>query len=238
MEDSTIYQSGKYGNLLSDGCGYTMEANKEPDITGGIKAAYQVADALILQYYESPNATEAAFGHDLTSEDWATLGKFMTTCLEMKHGAPLAAINISNPLIREFKEELENRDRKFSFFCAHDCTVLGMLTALGVEDYALPGSIETKTPIGVKVLFERWRDSAGQAWYRVNLVYRSTEQIRSGEMLTLENPPMRYDIRFEGVETNADGLISEADLLALFDRTLNTYDELQEKYTEAVPDAA
>ena len=57
-------------------------------------------------------------------------------------------------------------------------------------------------------------------------------------MLTLENPPMRYDIRFEGVETNADGLISEADLLMLFDRTLNTYDELQEKYTEAVPDAA
>ena len=113
-----------------------------------------------------------------------------------------------------------------------------MLTALGVEDYTLPGSIETKTPIGVKVLFERWRDSAGQAWYRVNLVYRSTEQIRSGEMLTLENPPMRYDIRFEGVETNADGLISESDLLTLFDRTLNTYDELQEKYTEAVPDAA
>ena len=238
MEDSTIYQSGKYGNLLSDGYGYTMEANKEPDITGSIKAAYQVADALILQYYESPNATEAAFGHDLTSEDWATLGKFMTTCLEMKHGAPLAAINISNPLVREFKEELENHDRKFSFFCAHDCTVLGMLTALGVEDYTLPGSIETKTPIGVKVLFERWRDSAGQAWYRVNLVYRSTEQIRSGEMLTLENPPMRYDIRFEGVETNADGLISESDLLTLFDRTLNTYDELQEKYTEAVPDAA
>ena len=238
MRDSTVYRSGKYGDLLKDGCGYTMAADKEPDLTGAIKPAYQVADALLLQYYESPDATEAAFGHELTDGDWAALGKFMTTCLEIKHGAPLVAVNITNPLIRELKGELENKDRKFSFFCAHDCTVLGTLTALGAEDYALPGSIETKTPIGVKVLFERWRDSAGQAWYRVNLVYRSTEQIRSGEMLTPENPPLRYDLRFEGVETNADGLISEADLLALFDRTLDAYDELEEQYGEKMQDAA
>ena len=238
MQDSTFYRSGKYGNLLTDGFGYTMAADKEPDLTGAVKPAYQVADALLLQYYESPDAAEAAFGHALTDEDWAALGKFMTTCLEMKHGAPLVAVNITNPLIRELKGELENRDRKFTFFCAHDCTVLGTLTALGVKDYALPDSIETKTPIGVKVLFERWRDSAGQAWYRVNLVYRSTEQIRSGEMLTLENPPLRYALCFEGVETNADGLISEADLLALFDRTLSAYDELKEQYSAEMPDAA
>ena len=238
MQDSAVYRSGKYGDLLTDGFGFTMAADQEPDFTGAIKPAYQVADALILQYYESPDATEAAFGHALTDEDWAELGKFMTTCLEIKHGTPLVAVNITNPLIRELKGELENKDRKFSFFCAHDCTVLGTLTALGVKDYALPDSIETKTPIGVKVLFERWRDSAGQAWYRVSIVYRSTEQIRSGEMLTPDNPPMRYDLRFEGVETNADGLISEADLLTMFDRTLDTYDEMKDHYDAEVPDAA
>ncbi len=232
MQDSTIYLSGKYGDLLTDGFGYVMAADKEPDLTGAIKTAYQVADALILQYYECPDAVEAAFGHELTGEDWATLGKFMTTCLEIKHGAPMVAVNIANPLIREIKEELENADRKFSFFCAHDCTVLGMLSALGVEDYVLPESIETKAPIGVKVLFERWRDGEGQAWYRVELVYRSTEQIRSGEMLTLDNPPLRYDLRFEGIEMNADGLIAEADLLALFDSTLNTFDAMVEMYAD------
>ncbi len=238
MQDSAVYRSGKYGDLLTDGFGFTMAADQEPDFTGAIKPAYQVADALILQYYESPDATEAAFGHALTDEDWAELGKFMTTCLEIKHGTPLVAVNITNPLIRELKGELENKDRKFSFFCAHDCTVLGTLTALGVKDYALPDSIETKTPIGVKVLFERWRDSAGQAWYRVSIVYRSTEQIRSGEMLTPDNPPLRYDLCFDGVETNADGLISETDLLTLFNRTLDTYDEMEERYDAEVPDAA
>ncbi|MBQ8953300.1 MAG: haloacid dehalogenase-like hydrolase, partial [Clostridia bacterium] len=156
MEDSEIYQSGKYGDLLADGFGYTIKGvDTEPDLAGAIKPAYQVADALLLQYYEEPDAARAAFGHELTDEEWERLGAFMTTCLEMRHGAPLVAANITNPLLQELKGELTNEDRLFSFFCAHDCTVLGTLSALGAGDYALPESIETKTPIGVKLVFER-----------------------------------------------------------------------------------
>ena len=230
MQDSEIYRSGKYGDILASDYGYAMEPDKEPDLTGAIRPAYSVADALLLQYYEEPDAVKAAFGHELTDADWARLGAFMTTCLEIKHGAPLVAANITNPLLRELESELRNEDRKFSFFCAHDCTVLGVLSALGAEDYSLPESIETRTPIGVKLVFERRRDAEGKAWYRVSLIYRSTEQIRSGEMLTLQNPPLRYDLRFEGVETNADGLIAEADLFALFDRTIAVLGELEKNY--------
>ena len=233
MRDSEIYQSGKYGDLLADGSGYRMEAGKEPDLTGAIKTAYQVADALILQYYEAPDAVTAAFGHALTEDDWADIGRFMTTCLEMKHGAPLVALNITHPLLEELEAELKNDQRKFSFFCAHDCTVLGTLTALGAELDALPDSIETKTPIGVKLMFERLRDREGKTWYRVSMVYRSTEQIRSGEMLTPENPPMKYVLSFEGVETNEDGLIAEADLFSLFDRSVAALDELEAAYSLA-----
>jgi hypothetical protein len=146
------------------------------------------------------------------------------------------ALNITHPLIQELEKELKNEKRKFTFFCAHDCTVLGTLVALGAQLEALPNSIETKTPIGVKLMFERLRDQNGQVWYRPSMVYRSTEQIRSGEILTLDNPPMKYVLTFEGVETNADGLISEADFFALFDRTIEAYDTMVESY--AVPDAA
>ena len=237
MQDSEAYKSGKYGDLLTDGMDYVIDGvGTEPDFTGAIKAAYQVADALLLQYYEEPDAVKAAFGHELTDEDWAKIGQFMTTCLEIKHGAPLVALSITHPLIQELKNEFTNEQRKFSFFCAHDCTVMGTLTALGTNLDALPGSIETNTPIGVKVVFERLRDENGQAWYRPSIIYRSTEQIRSGEMLTEENPPMQYALTFEGVETNKDGLISETDFLALFDRILADYDALEEIY--AVPDAA
>ena len=76
-------------------------------------------------------------------------------------------------------------------------------------------------------MFERRRDAEGQAWYRVSLLYRSTEQIRSGEMLTLDKPPLRYDLRFAGVETNEDGLIAEA---VLFDRSIAVLDELEDIY--------
>ena len=236
MQDSEIYQSGKYGDLLTDGSGYAMEADKEPDLTGAIKTAYQVADALILQYYEAPDAADAAFGHTLTEDDWAAVGKFMTICLEMKHGAPLVASNITNPLLQELEEELKNDQRKFTFFCAHDCTVLGTLSALGAKLDALPESIETKTPIGVKLMFERLRDREGKVWYRVSMVYRSTEQIRSAEMLTLDNPPMKYVLSFEGVESNGDGLIAEADLLSLFDRSIGVLEEIEKAY--ALEDAA
>ncbi len=232
VEDSEIYKSGKYGDLLTDSSGYMMEADKEPDVTGAIKTASQVGDALVLQYYEEPDELKAAFGHELTEEDWKTIGGFMTKYLIMKHGTPMVAVNITNPLIEELESELKNEDRKFSFFCAHDCTVMGALTALGAEPYSLPESIETRTPIGVKLLFERWRDEAGKAWYRVDLVYRSTEQIRDSAVLTPDNPPMRYDLEFEGVETNEDGLISEEELFGMFDRTEAEYEQMKEKYTD------
>jgi hypothetical protein len=145
-------------------------------------------------------------------------------------------VNITNPLLEELEAELKNEGRKFTFFCAHDCTVLGTLSALGAKLDALPDSIETKTPIGVKLMFERLRDKEGQAWYRVSMVYRSTEQIRSGEMLTPDNPPMQYVLGFEGVEANADGLIAEEDLFDLFDHSVAALDELEAAY--ALADAA
>ena len=184
MQDSEIYQSGKYGDLLKDGSGYKMEAD-------------------------------------------------MSTALEIRHGAPLVAVNIAHPLLQELEKELKNEKRKFSFFCAHDVTVLGTLSALGAELVALPDSIETKTPVGVKLMFERRRDRDGQAWYRVSMVYRSTDQIRSNEILTPDNPPRKVDLTFESVETNGDGLISEADFFALLDRAIGAFDTLEAAYAPA-----
>ena len=236
MKDSEIYQSGQYGDLLTDPSGYKMEAEKEPDITGAIKTASQVADALLMQYYEEPDATAAAFGHTLTEDDWAAIGEFVSTALVIRHGAPMVALSVSRPLIEELEKELKNEKRKLTFFCAHDLTVLDAYTVLGAKFDKLPGSIETKSPIGGKLVFERRRDQNGQAWYQVSMVYRSTAQVRSAEMLSPDNPPMKLVLSFEGVKTNEDGLISEADFFALFDRAAEAFDALEETYTQ--PDAA
>ncbi len=230
MKDSKVYQSGKYGDLLKSRTGFKVEPGQEPDLTGAVKTVSQVVDALILQYYEEPDAVKAAFGHDLTDEQWQTIGDFITTYLTIKHGTHLAAVDITHPLLEELESELTNEDRKLTFFCAHDCTVMGTLAALGSDDYTLPDSLETRTPIGVKLMFDRLRDEDGKTWYHVYILYRSTDQIRDSEELSLDNPPLRYDIVFDGIETNEDGLISEDDLLQLFDNAIQEYDELETKY--------
>ena len=230
MKNSEIYQSGKYGDLLADPSGLALEEAAEPNLYGPIKTANQVADALMLQYYENSDPVAAAFGHELTDEQWKQIVDVKEVFSYLRHGTPLVALSIANPVVKELYNELRNEARVFSFSCAHDCTILGVLSSLGVVDYELPNTLEMHTPIGVKLVFERLVDAAGDNWYDVSLVYQSTAQTRSVEELTLDNPPMRYELDFDGIEKNADGLIAEADLLGLFERAFDAFDQLDDQY--------
>jgi hypothetical protein len=129
-------------------------------------------------------------------------------------------------------EELLADGRIFSFLCGHDSNIASVLAALGVKEYSLSDTIEPKTPIGVKLVFARFLTEDNEAWDTVSLVYQSTQQLRDLSLLTPENPPMEHFLEFEGVETNADHMIAEDDLLDLFDNAISAYDELMEKYTD------
>ena len=230
MNDSKAYQSGECGDLLKDPTEIVLELGKEAAMTGPIKTATSVADALTLQYYEEADEKAAAFGHDLTKEDWIKIHSIVDTYTDMLFGTPLIAVNAANPLLRVIRDELSADGRKFTFLCGHDSNIASVLSALGVEEYELPETVEPKTPIGVKLVFERYLDENNEAFYKVSLVYQSTEQLRDYARLSLDNPPMKYALQFEGVETNADGMIAEADLFALLDGAIAEYDVLQELY--------
>ena len=148
----------------------------------------------------------------------------------LRHGNPLVALSIANPVVKDLYAELKQEGRLFSFSCAHDCTILGVLSSLGVADYALPNTLEMHTPIGVKLAFQRFTDAGGADWYDVSLIYQSTAQTRNAEELTLANPPMKYALDFAGVEKNADGLIAGADLLGLFEKAMDAFDGLDGQY--------
>ncbi len=62
------------------------------------------------------------------------------------------------------------------------------------------------------------------------------QQLRSMEQLTLENPPVIYPLLFDGMD--AEGMMEEAELLALLDGAINAYEELLEEYTTAENEAA
>ena len=238
MNESKAYQSGEFGNLLTNPTEMVLEEGKEPGMTRLIKTATSVADALTFQYYEEADEKTAAFGHDLTHEDWLKIHSIVDTYTDMLFSTPLISVNAANPLLREIRAELSAEDRKFSFLCGHDSNIASVLSALGVEAYELPDTLEPDTPIGVKLVFERWLDGNDEAYYKVSLVYQSTEQLREYERLSLENPPMKVRVQFNGVKTNDDGMISEADLFAMFDDAIDAFEKLQEQYEEEADIAA
>ena len=68
-------------------------------------------------------------------------------------------------------------------------------------------------------------------------MYQSVEQLRSIQPLSLDQPPMIVPISFADVETNADGMIAEKDLMELFRNRINQYYELEELYGETTEEA-
>ena len=238
IEQSESYQSGAYGDLRSGETVLTLEEGKEPKMTGPIKNATSVADAMILQYYEEPDAVKAAFGHELTEADWQKIHSIVDAYTEMLFCAPLVSVNVAHPLLEEIRNEMSAEGRKFTFLCGHDSNIASVLAALNAEDYLLPETVEQHTPIGCKLVFERWLAPEGEAFWKVSLVYQSTEQIRTMASLSLENPPVRYPIRFKGVTVGEDGMIAEEDLLALLDEAAGALDILLEQYTAEEEKAA
>ena len=179
---------------------------REPGMGGSLRLACQAADALVLQYYEEPNAVKAAFGHRLTWEDWESISAIKDWYGDVLFTAPVVARQVARPLLRTMLEELQNDGRKFTFLCGHDSNIGSVLASLEAEDYSLPYTLEKKTPIGCKLVIERWEDTEGRPFVALNLVYQSTEQLRNMSLLDLENPPMVFSVQLKGLTANADGL--------------------------------
>jgi phosphoglycolate phosphatase-like HAD superfamily hydrolase len=230
MEESKAYQAGQFGDLLADETTIKLELGKEPAMTGPIKTATSVADALTFQFYEMADEKAAAFGHDLTRDDWRKIHSIVDTYTKMLFETPLIAANAAHPLLQEIRSELTAEGRKFSFLCGHDSNVAGVLSVLGAEEYTLPDTVEPMTPIGVKLVFERWASADGEDYARVRLVYQSTEQLRGIIPLSLENPPVSFDIDLSGLERNADGYYRMDDVLERFRNAIAAYDTLVETY--------
>jgi hypothetical protein len=232
MKESEGWKSGKYGNFLEDASAMTLEQGKEPSVKGPLSTAVSLADALVLQYYEEPDDRRAAFGHDLSEEDWKTIGSVLRMNLELRFSTPLLAVNQAHLMLEELYQEMNTDGRKLTFLCGHDSTLASVLNALGVKDYVLPEAVEPTVPIGSKVVFERFTDAGGNAFYKICMVYQSVDQLRSIQQLSLETPPMIVPLSFQDVNTNDAGMIAEADLMKLFQDKIDSYYGLEEQYQE------
>ena len=199
---------------------------------GSLKNGCDVSDALLLQYYEEKDEKAAAFGHDLTREQWKEILAPKELFVDILYGTPLLAVNVAHPLLEEIKKEMEQEDRVFSFLCGHDSNLVSVMSSLQVEEYTLPDSLE-RTRIGSKLVFSEWEDEAGERYISVDLVYANTDQIREQPLMDLNNPPSVFSITLEGLETTADGMYAKEDFFAHLQEAIDAYDHLVEQYSLA-----
>ena len=226
VEQSAAWQAGEFSGFKTDDTNILLELNKEPSMTGSLKTACSASDALVLQYYEEPDELKAAFGHQLTLSDWEKISAVKDYYGDILFTAPLVAINVAHPLLQTILEELQTEGRQFTFLCGHDSNLGSVLAALGLSEYKLPQAIESKTPIGSKLVFEKWEGADGSQYAAINLVYQRVDQLRQMPLLMLENPPMVFPVALEGLTANEDGLYKLSDLEARFEDRIAAYDEL------------
>ena len=194
---------------------------------GSLKFANSASDALILQYYEEADPVQAAFGQKLTNADWEKIAKVKDVYGDVLFTAPIVAVNVAHPLLVYMKDELNAKNRKFTFLCGHDSNIASVNAALEVEEYSLPQSIEKKTPIGSKLVFEKWVDKAGKEFVAVNIVYQTTEQLRNVSLLNLENPPVVFSLKLKGLQANTDGLYTIESVNDRFDKAIRAYEAIK-----------
>ncbi|SUB94317.1 histidine-type phosphatase [Prevotella denticola] len=227
MKQSEYYKKGEVKDFVDNDTRITLNLNQEPGMKGSLKNANSASDAFILQYYEEPDALKAAFGHKLSLEDWTKIARIKDVYGDVLFTAPIVAVNVAHPLLQYMYDELNADTRKFTFLCGHDSNIASVDAALGVEDYSLPNSIEKKTPIGSKLVFEKWVDAADKAYVAINLVYQSTGQLKQMSLLDLRHTPQIYALKLKGLTQNTDGLYTFEDVNNRFLRAIRAYDDIK-----------
>ena len=213
---------------------FKIEKDDEPRMTGGYTLANSVADALVLQCYENESMT--AFGHELSTEQWRDICKVKEVYDALLFTTHAAAINIAYPLVSRIREELNRNDRKFMFLCGHDSNLASIGAALRLNYPETENALEVHTPIGSKLVFEKWSDG-NETYVAINLVYASVSQLQNRTLLSFDVPPMVRPVSIEGLTPNADGLYRLSDLDARIAEAMAEYEAIEDAPTALAPAA-
>ena len=230
LEDSEGYKNGTAEAFRTDDTQIVLEEGQEPGVKGSLKTACSISDALVLQYYEEPDPLAAAFGEELSYEQWKEISEVKDLYGEVLFTAPLIAYNVAHPLLMEIESELSEEDRIFTFLCGHDSNLGSVLAALDVEDYSLEQSIEEKTPIGAKLVFAKWEDAQGKEYISLDLVYQTSYQLQELDLLDLTDQPMVFHVPLKGLSSNSDGLYTLDEFMAHLHNAVDEYDVIREYY--------
>ena len=232
MAHSPAAQQGDTLHFSFDNTTFKIEKDDEPRMTGGFTLANSVADALVLQCYESESMT--AFGHELTVAQWRAICGVKEVYDGLLFTTHAAAVNLAHPLVSRIREELNRSDRKFMFLCGHDANLASIGAALRFNYPETENALELHTPIGSKLVFEKWSDGS-EDYVAINLVFASVWQLQGRTLLSPDEPPMVLPVTVEGLTANGDGLYRLTDLDARFAEAMAEYDAIEDATAVAAP---
>ena len=202
---------------------FVLEKGDEPKMKGGYKLANSVADALVLQCYESESMT--AFGHQLTEKQWRDICAVKEVYDALLFTTHSAAVNLAYPLVSRIREELHHIGRKFTFLCGHDSNLASIGAALKLRYPETEQALELHTPIGSKLVFEKWSDGT-EEYVAINLVYQRVGQLQNRTLLSPDEPPMVKPVTIDGLTPNSDGLYRLSELDARMAEAMAEYDAI------------
>ena len=234
MAHSPAALQGDTTHFWFDDTQFKIEKGSEPKMTGGYTLANSVADALVLQCYETESM--AAFGNELTTEQWRAICGVKEVYDGLLFTTHSAAVNLAYPLVSRIREELNRSDRKFMFLCGHDSNLASIGAALRFNYPETENALELHTPIGSKLVFEKWNDGT-EDYVAINLVFASLSQLQNRTLLSSDMPPMVLSVTVEGLTANADGLYRLEDLDARFAEAMAEYDAIEDSETAVSPAA-
>ena len=221
FEHSLYAQENHLKNLPLNDLGIILTKGAEPAMTGGYKLANSIADAVVLQYYE----TGKAFGEEITFDNIRRIGKVKTVYDEVLFANHTTAVLVSNPLVKKLKDELCDPKRRFTFLCGHDSNIASITAALGMKLPQTVNAVEFDTPIGSKIVFRKYRKGDSE-FIKVNLVYASVSQLRETCPISVQDAPMILPIDFDGLSRNPEGFYRMEDVIKRFDDTIAEFNSL------------
>ena len=204
-KNSELCLKEKKCNFSEDNGKITLAKDKEPSVTGVIRIGTQIADALLLQYYEGDPINKIANGNIKTNKEWKLINDIKNKYGDLLFASNKSAAHIAKPLIEYMNSEFENDNRKVVVLVGHDSNAASVLSALEVKPYILENQHET-TPIGSKIFFEIWKNNrTNEKKVKIEYIYQTTNQIRSGEIINLKNKPMHKILELKNCPIDKDG---------------------------------
>lgn len=197
IKDSQICKEQSYCDLASDKNEILNVVGMEPDIVGPLFISNAMVDAFLMAFYEGFPLKDIAWGGIKTEQQLELLTKVLKDYQSVRFYLPKSSKDFAKPLI-QYIQNMFSSNKILTLLVGHDSNLNSVISALGFKSFKLPGQMEI-SPIGAKLVFQRWSDDGDNDFLKVEYVYESWSQIRNEEKLSMLNPPKNITMFFNNL---------------------------------------